>query len=113
MRLGRIFTFDAAHHLPGYDGCCSRVHGHTYKLEIVLEGDKKNDGMIMDFAILKKIVKEEVLDKLDHQDLNQIIKNPTAENMVEWIYEKLSEKLPLESVKLWEGEGKWVQKQSA
>ena len=65
----------------------------------------------MDFSKLKNIVEEEVVDKLDHQELNKIVDNPTAENIVEWIHEMLKDKLPLHSIKLWEGEGKWVEKQ--
>ncbi len=51
------------------------------------------------------------MDKLDHRELNKIVDNPTAENIVEWIHERLKDKLPLHSIKLWEGEGKWVEEQ--
>jgi len=110
MKLGRIFYFDAAHHLPDYKGECEKYHGHTYRLEIVLEDAVKKDGMIMDFKDFKEAVSESVLEKLDHQDLNRIVKNPTAENIVEWIWSALEKKIPLDSIKLWEGEGKWVEK---
>jgi 6-pyruvoyltetrahydropterin/6-carboxytetrahydropterin synthase len=110
MKLGKTFYFDAAHHIRDYKGKCERLHGHTYKLEVTIEGPVKADGMVMDFSILKSIVEQEVLEELDHQDLNNLIKNPTAENIVEWAWKKLQKKLPLHSIKVWEGEGKWAEK---
>lgn len=87
------FSFDSAHYLPEYDGPCRNMHGHTYKLQIGITGTLLEDdkvGMIMDFSILKKIVKEHIIDNLDHAVLNEVKyqhfpKNPTAENMVYWI----------------------------
>ncbi|MCX6695772.1 MAG: 6-carboxytetrahydropterin synthase QueD [Candidatus Altiarchaeota archaeon] len=110
MKLGRIFYFDSAHYLPDYKGECEKFHGHTYKLEVVIEDNIKKDGMVLDFRKMKGIVEKSVLEKLDHQDLNKILKNPTAENIVEWIWKALEKKIPLYSVRLWEGEGKWVEK---
>ncbi|MFH0862334.1 MAG: 6-carboxytetrahydropterin synthase QueD [Candidatus Altiarchaeota archaeon] len=110
MRLCNIFYFDSAHYLPDYCGKCENPHGHTYKLEIVIEDKVKKDGMVLDFTILKDIVNREVVDVLDHRNLNEIVDNPTAEHIVEWIWKALAKKLPLHSVKLWEGEGKWAQK---
>ena len=110
MRLCREFYFDAAHYIPNYKGKCENMHGHTYKLEIVVEGDIKKDGMIIDFSKLKEIVNREVLEKLDHHDLNKVVENPTAEHIVNWISEQLKGKLSLCSIKLWEGSGKWVEK---
>lgn len=109
-RVCMEFYFDAAHNLPNYKGKCERLHGHTYKLEVVIEDKVKDDGVVLDFGIMKDIVKEEVLDRLDHQDLNKIVDYPTAENIVEWIYKGLKHKLPLYSIRLWEGKGKWVEK---
>lgn len=111
MKVGRVFHFDAAHRLRDYEGLCERLHGHTYRLEVVVEDKVKEDGMVLDFSILKKIVEDEVLGKLDHASLNDLVENPTAENIAEWIYNRLKKKLPtLHSVKLWEGRGKWVEK---
>jgi len=110
MRLCREFYIDAAHYLPDYDGKCENLHGHTYKLEVVVEGKIKKDGMVMDFGRIKEVVDSEVVEELDHKQLNEIIDNPTAENLVEWICKRLKGKLPLYSIKLWEGEGKWVEK---
>jgi 6-pyruvoyltetrahydropterin/6-carboxytetrahydropterin synthase len=110
MRLCREFYFDAAHFLPKYKGKCENLHGHTYKLEIVIEGGVKKDGMILDFAKMKEIVELEVIEKLDHQQLNALFEYPTAEHIINWIAEQLKGKVPLYSIKLWEGQGKWVEK---
>lgn len=108
MKVCREFYFDAAHHLKDYKGECEKVHGHTYKLEVVVSGKPEKDGMVMDFTELKKIVEETVIDKLDHADLNKIFDNPTTENIASWVYNKLEDKIPVFSVKLWEGNGKWA-----
>ncbi|MHC1631779.1 MAG: 6-carboxytetrahydropterin synthase QueD [Methanotrichaceae archaeon] len=113
MKMGIVTEFDAAHHLPGYDGKCAQIHGHTYTVEVILEGPvDKESGFLMDFYDLKQILKS-VLDPLDHCDLNEILPNPTAENIVKYIAERLEIELYdkiacLVSVKLWEGKNKWV-----
>lgn len=90
MDLGLIFTFDAAHHLPNYYGKCKNLHGHTYKLEVTLTGEANKDtGMMIDFQNVKFTVKRKVLILLDHHNLNDIIENPTAENTIIWIWNKL------------------------
>ena len=109
MRLCREFYIDASHFLPDYDGKCENLHGHTYKLEVVVGGRIRKDGMVLDFGRIKEIVEAEVIEELDHKLLNEIIENPTAENIVEWIWKRLKKKLPLYSIKLWEGEGKWAE----
>ncbi|KGK98028.1 6-carboxy-5,6,7,8-tetrahydropterin synthase [Methanococcoides methylutens] len=108
MRLGIIEYIDSAHYLPEHE-TCGIVHGHTYKIEIVLEGEKKENGMVMDFYEIKKTVRE-ILKKYDHKLLNDILQFPSAENMCEHIHADLSENLgyPL-SVKVWEGHGKWCE----
>lgn len=116
MRIGISTEFDAAHHLSMHEGRCSRIHGHTYRVEVVLDGDPGDDGMIIDFYVLKKIVNM-VIDELDHNDLNSILQNPTAEMIASYIHKRLgeelnlagvSEKASLISVRLWEGRDKWV-----
>jgi 6-pyruvoyltetrahydropterin/6-carboxytetrahydropterin synthase len=66
MFVLKEFEFDAAHYLPEYNGKCERLHGHTYKLVVKVEGTPDKEGMVIDFIRLKNIVKEEVLSKLDH-----------------------------------------------
>ena len=108
MKVGREFSFDASHFLPDYEGKCERVHGHTYRLKVVIEGEPKDDGMVMDFNELKDAVNDAVMERLDHSNLNEIFENPTAENIAEWIFKELEKKIPVSSVKLYEGLGKWV-----
>ncbi len=109
MRAGREFFFDASHRLPGYKGKCEQFHGHTYRLEVTVEGTKGKEGMVMDFNEIKAVVSEQVIDQLDHRNLNDVFGNPTAENIAQWIFDTLEKRLPLSSVKLWEGNGKWVE----
>lgn len=101
------FTFDAAHNLVKYHGKCEKLHGHTYKLQIVVCGERDEEGMVIDFVLLKDIVKKEVLDILDHSYINEIIEQPSAENIAEWIYNRLekvlsTERYHLKEVRLWE-----------
>jgi 6-pyruvoyl-tetrahydropterin synthase len=58
---------------------------------------------------MKEIVETTILEKLDHQALNELFENPTAEHILEWISTQLKGKLPLTSLRLWEGQGKWVE----
>lgn len=91
MFVTKIFTFDAAHKLTDYYGKCERLHGHTYKLEVTLEGDVQSNGLVIDFVVLKRIVKKHVLNVLDHQYLNDVLENPSAERLVQWIWEQLQD----------------------
>jgi len=109
MRICREFYFDAAHSLPDYKGKCKQLHGHTYKLEVIVEGNIGKDGMLMDFNELKEIVNSNILERLDHGDLNEIFDVPTAENIASWIFMELRKKIPVYSVRLWEGKDKWVE----
>ncbi|AFG36100.1 6-carboxytetrahydropterin synthase QueD [Fervidobacterium pennivorans subsp. shakshaketiis] len=107
------FTFDAAHNLVQYHGKCEKLHGHTYKLQIVVCGEKDEEGMVIDFIELKEIVKREVLNYLDHAYINEIIPQPSAENIAEWIWERLekyltTERYKLTEVRLWETPTSWV-----
>lgn len=108
MKLGIIDYIDSAHYLPGHE-TCGIVHGHTYKTEVVIEGEKKESGMVMDFYEIKKVIKE-VLKEYDHVLLNNILEFPSVENLCEHVHSKLSSRLDFPmSVKMWEGEGKWCE----
>jgi 6-pyruvoyltetrahydropterin/6-carboxytetrahydropterin synthase len=104
------FTFDAAHRLDNHEGNCKNLHGHTYKLHvgvygpIINEPGAPDDGMVLDFAELKSIVKTEIIDKLDHQFINEILPfRPTAENMAVWMVQVLRKAgLPLKFIRLYE-----------
>ncbi len=89
MQVTKEFTFDSAHFLPNYYGKCERMHGHTFKLLVTVEGPVGENGMAFDFVILKKIVTEKVIDKLDHHVLNDFIECPSAENLAIWIWNHL------------------------
>ena len=72
IRITKQFTFETAHALYGYDGKCKNIHGHSYKLDVTVIGEPITDmnnvkcGMVIDFGDLKKIVKSEVVDTMDH-----------------------------------------------
>jgi 6-pyruvoyltetrahydropterin/6-carboxytetrahydropterin synthase len=91
----RRFRFESAHHLPEHPGKCKELHGHSY--ELVVAVDRAVDGtsgMVMDFSDLKRLVREEVVEPLDHRLVNDVVSNPTAELMAKWIWQRLSERLP-------------------
>lgn len=101
------FEFDAAHFLPKYNGKCEKLHGHTYKLVVRVEGSPDAEGMVLDFLKLKKTVQELVLSKLDHSCLNDLLPQPSAENIAIWVWQQLVEALQgpnykLEEVQVWE-----------
>jgi 6-pyruvoyltetrahydropterin/6-carboxytetrahydropterin synthase len=104
MRLDVEFHFAAAHRLPRYEGPCFRLHGHNYKFFVAVEGDvDPKTGMIADFGDIKRTVQEHVLARVDHRDLNDVLENPTAENIARWIWESLHGRLPgLAEVRLYE-----------
>jgi 6-pyruvoyltetrahydropterin/6-carboxytetrahydropterin synthase len=104
MRLDVEFQFAASHRLPRYDGPCFRLHGHNYRFVVAVEGDvDPGTGMIADFGEVKRLVGDAILARVDHRDLNDVLENPTAENIARWIWETLQPRLPgLAEVKLWE-----------
>ena len=103
-RLDVEFRFAAAHRLPRYDGPCFRMHGHNYRLVVAVEGRvDPATGMVADFGRVQAIVQEHVLARADHRTLNDVLENPTAENIARWIWESLEGLLPgLAEVRLYE-----------
>jgi 6-pyruvoyltetrahydropterin/6-carboxytetrahydropterin synthase len=99
--VSKEFTFDAAHHLHCYDGKCKNLHGHTYKVIFGISGFVDERGLMMDFGDIKEIWKSEIEIYLDHRYLNETLPpmNTTAENMVVWIYEQMSQALGQEERK--------------
>ncbi|MCM8783097.1 MAG: 6-carboxytetrahydropterin synthase QueD [Candidatus Omnitrophica bacterium] len=106
-----IKQFSAAHSLRGYRGKCEELHGHNWKVEIVVSSERLNAlGMVVDFKNLKKKLNR-ILLKLDHQYLNKIDYfkkiNPTSENIARYIFERLKEKnlsYNIKEVVVWESE---------
>lgn len=121
IRITKQFSFETGHALYGYDGKCKNVHGHSYKLSVTVIGTPNSDssnvkyGMVIDFGDLKKIVKEEIVDKFDHAtvfnkntphiELANELKSrghhvilvdyqPTSENMVIDFSKKIQSRLP-------------------
>lgn len=89
-RITKQFSFEASHqldHLPP-EHKCSRLHGHSYRVEVVLESAKLDEnGFVRDYGALEPF-KTFVDGKLDHRHLNDIMDGPTtAENLSRWLYE--------------------------
>jgi 6-pyruvoyltetrahydropterin/6-carboxytetrahydropterin synthase len=106
--------FDAAHKLLDYEGKCAELHGHTWKVEVFVVGEKINSvGILVDFSILKEKLNK-IIERLDHKFLNDLkeMGNPTCENLSKYIFENLKD-LPkhvkLERVRVWEGEKSWCE----
>jgi 6-pyruvoyltetrahydropterin/6-carboxytetrahydropterin synthase len=107
MKLGVIEYIDCAHYIPGH-GKCGKLHGHTYKIEVVIEGENKS-GMIMDFTDLRKSIRE-TLAMYDHSTFNEFLEYPSVENICEMIKNKLRERIPFSfTLRVWEGQGKWAE----
>lgn len=132
IRVTKIFTFEMAHALKGYDGLCRNIHGHSYRLYVTVSGEPVIDrssaklGMVMDFGDLKRLVNDVIINKYDHALLlqkgheNQLLSEescssmkilitdfqPTSEIMVGHFAELLIDALPhhltLEKLKLYE-----------
>ncbi|MDD2206164.1 MAG: 6-carboxytetrahydropterin synthase QueD [Aminobacterium sp.] len=107
MLLKKEFIFDAAHNLVHYKGKCENLHGHTYRMVIVIEGTPDHEGMVVDFCEVSSIVKEKVVSRLDHAYINDIIPQPSAENIAVWVWKEIEQffKRPhchLYAVEIWE-----------
>ena len=118
IRLTKEFNFEMSHVLHAYDGLCSNIHGHSYRLFVSVLGEPLNqkdnpkDGMVMDFGILKEIVYKEIVQRLDHAllvpessimlshlkncDTKLVITNyqPTCENLLIDFAKRLKANLP-------------------
>lgn len=120
ITITRRFSFDAAHYLPGHEGKCQNLHGHTYILEVTVGRDSlieggSSEGMVIDFSDLKSIVNKLVVDPLDHQCLNELLPyRPTAENMANHFFEVMEPVLKgfdvdLVRVRLWESSDSYAE----
>lgn len=118
IRVTKQFHFEMAHALLDYDGPCKNIHGHSYQLNVTVKGKVKtntsdsDEGMVVDFGIIKKIVKELVVDVFDHalvlnekakidvsnfEFMNKLIRvpyQPTCENMLVHFAKTIQDHLP-------------------
>ena len=99
-----LLDFAAAHLLRDYDGVCNRLHGHNWKVEVLVTATELDDvGMGMDFKVIKDATRQ-LIGKLDHRNLNDIPPfdkiNPTAENISEYLYSELSGMLNTDGIKV-------------
>ena len=120
LRLTKIFTFEMAHALPGYDGACRHIHGHSFRLEVTVRGKPLHapghpkDGMVMDFKDIKTLTQELFVKRYDHalalpentapevvahieQHFGNVVLlpfQPTCENMIALCVEALRPAMP-------------------
>ena len=107
------FTFSAAHQIRGHQGGCERMHGHNYRVRVVVAAERLDElGMVVDFADLKQVVSD-ILGPFDHRVINDIppfdTRNTTAELLAEYVFEEASrrlasDRLRVDRVEVWENE---------
>jgi len=129
MLVTKRFSWNMGHRITFHQGKCYHPHGHTYHLEVSVEGDVDDKGFVMDFDQLKEIVQREIIDRLDHtflcfekdpilrplfEEVNQRLERPfrvvyvpfetTTENLILWFHELLEPHLGarLKRIRLWE-----------
>ncbi len=114
LTVTKRFEFDYAHKLPNYDGNCANLHGHRGVIEVTVRGcplNYKKTGMVIDFKDLKRIIKP-LIEQLDHQYLNNLIENPTAENILLWFLEETKKTelgYHISRIRVYETPDSWVE----
>ncbi len=122
IRITKEFKFEMAHALMGYDGPCKHIHGHSYELWVTVigvpdaDGNSPKNGMVMDFGLLKNIVRKNIIEQFDHalvinkqtpdttfasvhelfDKLMLVNYQPTSENMLIDFARRIKDKLPAE-----------------
>ena len=99
-----ITSFSAAHRLENFYGKCESLHGHNWKVEVFLQGDKLDEaGLLQDFGVVKARTRE-LLEEVDHKYLNELPafshQNPSSENLARHLFERLGAALNREGVKV-------------
>jgi len=119
-KVGKQFTFHAAHQLPNHDGQCRNLHGHTYQVEVIAAGHisteegSPREGMVIDFGEIKEVYKEHIEPLVEHQNLNETLSDvvtvTTAENIAHWILKVFQRELrQVIGVRVWETPTSWVE----
>ena len=108
-RIGRTYRFESAHHLPllpeGHR--CRNLHGHNYRIEVVVSGKLDPRGFVMDFAEMDAAIMP-MIKEVDHRLLNEIagLENPTAEIIANWFFQRIE---GCESVRVYENDDCWAE----
>jgi 6-pyruvoyltetrahydropterin/6-carboxytetrahydropterin synthase len=108
-RIGRTYRFESAHHLPllpeGHK--CKNLHGHNYRVDVVVHGTLDSRGFVKDFAEIDAEILP-FIKLVDHQMLNEIegLENPTAEIIAAWFFERIQ---GCESVRVYENNDCWAE----
>jgi 6-pyruvoyltetrahydropterin/6-carboxytetrahydropterin synthase len=105
------YTFAAGHALRGYKGKCENVHGHNYKVQVMVGGDQLDSaGLLLDFVELRRAIKG-LVERVDHRFLNDLEPfdkiNPSAENIAKFFYDELAPQVQergqqIQAVRVWE-----------
>ena len=104
--IRKTFKFHASHAVKIH-GAFENQHGHTFLASITYQGDKNDEGLIVDFQELERFINKEILSSINRVDLNKTFKNPTTENIAEFIWsraENFSDSLILSEVMVCEDE---------
>lgn len=103
VTVSQEFAFHAAHFLPWHPGKCANLHGHSYRVQVDVEGALDERGIVIDFDELASMVWGDVIEPLDHALLNDHLDNPTAERLAIHILRKAEASgLELSEVRVWE-----------
>jgi 6-pyruvoyltetrahydropterin/6-carboxytetrahydropterin synthase len=108
-RIGRTFRFESAHRLPNLpDGHrCKNLHGHNYRVEVVIAGAVDDRGFVLDFAEIDAAVMP-LIRIVDHRLLNDVegLENPTAEVIAAWFLQRID---GCERVRVYENDDCWAE----
>lgn len=101
--MGLIYHIESAH--KAFNG---PLHGHTFRIEVLLEGKLKNNAVAgLDFKIIKEKI-EKVVMTLNKKNLNEIMEVPTVENIACYLIKKLKS-FPIKSIKVWESSNRFAE----
>ena len=108
-----ITSFSAAHRLENFYGKCEALHGHKWKVEVCLTGERLGEaGLVRDFGVVKARTRE-ILEEIDHKFLNELPAfqnlNPSSENLARYLFERLGavlndDMVSVSRVSVWESD---------